>query len=103
MNGSDKVFVNLISVFKTEEKKECFEFQGHSGWKTIETKAQSDSNGIVEIRILSSTWSPHKVFNNGDVRILGCAVEKVNFIKDEKRSDEKRLDFDKEKKHHQVL
>lgn len=86
LDGSEKVFVNLISVFKTEEKKECFEFQGHSGWKTIETKAQSDSDGIVEIKILSSTWSPHKVFNNGDVRILGCAVERVNFVRDEKIS-----------------
>ncbi len=129
LDGSDKVFVNLISVFRTEENvdanqinsdnidaalnssnriyKECFEFEGHSGWKTIEAKAQSDSDGIVEIKILSSTWSPHTVFNNGDVRILGCAVERVdfiydkkrvNFIKNEKRSDKKKLDFDEEKK-----
>ncbi|MBF0234344.1 MAG: glycosyltransferase family 2 protein [Desulfamplus sp.] len=75
LDGAEGVWVTISCG--TSEKE--FVFKGHFGWHTLEINAESDSEGILEIDIFSSTWSPDAVFNNGDKRILGCAVEAINF------------------------
>ena len=75
MDETEGVWVDVICG----ASKKRFEFKEHSGWQDLEMNTQSDSEGIIEIQMASSIWSPHGVFNNGDNRILGCAMDRIEF------------------------
>lgn len=48
-------------------------------WKTAELPATADENGLVALKIVSSTWIPHRTAPNEEGRLLGCAVHDIRF------------------------
>jgi glycosyltransferase involved in cell wall biosynthesis len=56
-------------------------------WESIELPAEASADGKLVIDITSPTWSPHRSFNNGEFRTLGCGVQRIEFVPNEAKAE----------------
>lgn len=49
-------------------------------WETISLPVRSDSDGLLDVEVISPGWIPHcTLFRNFDFRRLGCRVKEIRF------------------------
>ena len=60
------------------EQQRC-ELAAGSFWQKLGMPAQADDDGLLKVRIENTPWRPHDLFNNGDLRRLGCIVREIAF------------------------